>query len=69
MLQSQPKEIERVACSACGSFLRLEASMPERVGHPRYDMMRCIRCQSIQWIADESFSARPISQAARTLTG
>ena len=65
---AQPSEIERVACSGCGSFLRLETSMSERVGHPRYDMMRCVRCKLIQCIADESFSAGPVSRAAPTLT-
>jgi RNase P subunit RPR2 len=67
--QPQPNEIERIACSGCGSFLRLERSMPERVGHPRYDMMRCVRCEFIQYIADESVSGDAIAQAARTLTG
>jgi hypothetical protein len=59
--QPQPNEIERVACSGFGGFLRLERSMPERVGHPRYDMMRCVSCESIQCIADDSYSAGPIS--------
>jgi RNase P subunit RPR2 len=66
--QPQPNEVERVACSGCGGFLRLERSMPERFGHPRYDMMRCVSCGFIQLIADESFSAGPVSQAARMLT-
>jgi hypothetical protein len=66
--QSQPDEIERVACSVCGGFLRLETSMPESVGHPRYDIMRCVSCEFSQWIADESSSAEPVLQAARTLT-
>jgi hypothetical protein len=61
-LHSQPDEIERIACSGCGGFLRLERSIPERVGHPRYDMMRCVSCESIQCIADYSSSAEPISQ-------
>jgi hypothetical protein len=65
--QFQPDEIERVACSGCGGFLRLETSMPECVGHPRYDVMRCVDCESSQWIAVESSSARPVLQAARTL--
>jgi RNase P subunit RPR2 len=65
---SQPNEIERVACSGCGSFLRLETSMPERVGHPRYDTMRCVRCESVQLIADERSSAGLALCAAQRLS-
>lgn len=58
--QSQPDEIERVACSGCSGFLRLETSVPECVGYPRYDIMRCVSCEFSQWIADENSSAGPI---------
>jgi hypothetical protein len=57
--RSQPKEAERIACSGCGGFLRLEAAMPAAVGHARYDMMRCVGCDSIQWVAEESFILQP----------
>lgn len=63
--QLQPNEIQRVACSGCAGFLRLERSMPERVGHPRYDMMRCVRCEFVQWNADESLYVAPASEGAR----
>jgi hypothetical protein len=26
-------------------------SIPKRVGHPRYDIMRCVSCDSVQWFA------------------
>jgi RNase P subunit RPR2 len=51
--EPQPEEIYRIACSKCGSHLKLETSIPKRVGHPRYDVMRCVRCGTVQWIADE----------------
>jgi hypothetical protein len=66
--QSLPDEIERVACSGCGGFLRLETSMRECVGHPRYDVMRYVNCETSQCIAVETSSVAPTLRAVRTLT-
>jgi hypothetical protein len=64
----QPKEIERIACSKCGGFLRLETAMRGSVGHPRYDMMRCITCDVIHCVVDEKRLAGLVSRAAQALT-
>jgi RNase P subunit RPR2 len=53
----QPNEIERVACSGCAGFLRLETSIPRRINQPRYDVMRCVSCSGIQWVAREKIRA------------
>jgi hypothetical protein len=63
----QPKEIERIACSGCGGFLRLETSMPEGAGHPRYDLMRCVGCDVIHCVVDESFLTGLVSRAVQAL--
>jgi RNase P subunit RPR2 len=55
--EAQPNEIERLACSGCAGFLRLETSIPRRMGHPRYDVMRCVNCSVIQWVAREKVLA------------
>jgi hypothetical protein len=49
----QPKEVERPACATCSGFLKLEASIPARPGHPGYDIMRCVNCDSIAWFERE----------------
>ena len=57
--EAQPNEIERLACSGCAGFLKLETSIPRRIGHPRYDVMRCVSCSSVQWVArDKVFAIR-----------
>jgi hypothetical protein len=49
----QPKEVERTACSTCGSFLKLEKSIGKCIGHPRFDIMRCVSWGSFQWPVEE----------------
>src|ERR1700754_4392434 len=68
LMHSQHDEIERVACPGCGSFLRLEASLPERAGHPRYDVMRCVSCDVIQCVVDERFATGLVARAVQALT-
>jgi hypothetical protein len=51
--EQQPKEVERPACAICSGFLKLEASIPARPGHPGYDIMRCVNCDSIAWFERE----------------
>jgi RNase P subunit RPR2 len=66
-LKRERAEIERIACSACGGFLRLEASLSPQANGRRYHIMRCGGCATIQWIADEQASKDQISHVMEAL--
>jgi hypothetical protein len=49
--EPQPDEVERPNCPRCGGVLEHVISIPNRVDHPRYDVMRCVSCDSVLWFA------------------
>jgi RNase P subunit RPR2 len=66
-LKRESAEIERIACSACAGFLRLEASLSPHANGRRYHIMRCGGCATIQWIADDRESKEHLSRVMQAL--
>jgi RNase P subunit RPR2 len=49
--QDQPDEVERPACSCCGSFLCHGKSILRTKDHPGYAVMHCVMCGFTEWIS------------------